>query len=54
MRKSLWQMTAIIGYVAIMLFNPTIEPMALGLGLGFLLAPNAAANAMEHKFKNGK
>ncbi len=54
MRKFWLTLVAIIIFGAIMLFNPTIDPMNLGLGLGFLLAPMAAANAMEHKFKNGK
>ena len=51
MRKSLWTMTALLGFTGIMLLNPEINPSQLGLGLGILLSPSAAANAMEHLSK---
>lgn len=49
-----WSLTVIslISYSVIMVINHQVEPMALGLGLGFLLTPAMAANAMEHRYKN--
>jgi len=54
MRKFYLTLASLIGYVTIALWNANVDPMALGLGIGFLLTPTAAANAFEHRYKNGK
>ena len=52
MRKFILTMLALGAFTAIMIISKP-DPLSLGLGVGFLLSPMAAANAMEHKF-NGK
>jgi len=51
-RKFFLTLIALIGYVFILVYskNP-MDPLALGLGLGMLLFPTSAANALEHYSK---
>lgn len=53
MRKFWLTMVALASFTVIMIISK-VDPMNLGLGLGFLVTPMAASNAFEHKFKNGK
>ena len=50
-RKGLWTMTALIGFIAIMIFAPDMDPTKVGFGLAIILSPTSAANAMEHVAK---
>lgn len=52
LRKTVLTFTALLGFVSIGLVKDNVDFMGLGLGMGFLTAPFAAANAMEHRFKN--
>jgi len=51
-RKFVLTLIALLSACAIIIFHPSIDPVDLGLGLGFLIAPMAASNAFEHKYKN--
>lgn len=53
-RKFLISLAALASYTAIMIIVPNIPATELGLGLGFLIAPNAAAAVFEYKYQNGK
>lgn len=54
LRKFFLTLAGLIGYVLIMLVNANVDPMNLGLGIGFMLTPTAVANAFEHRYKSGK
>lgn len=51
LRKFWLTFASLVGYVAIMALRPGVDPISLGLGLGFLLTPMAAGNAIEHMSK---
>ena len=52
-RKTIWTMGALIVFLVVMIINPNIDPLMLGSGIGVVLAGPSAANAVEHKAKNG-
>lgn len=52
LRKTILTFAALVGFISIGLVKDQVDFMGLGLGLGFLITPFAAANAMEHRFKN--
>lgn len=50
-RKFIITALSLVVYGGILFFAPNIDPANLGLGLGFLIAPNAVGNIFEHKYK---
>ncbi len=54
MRKFWLTLAGLTSFTLILMFNSNLDPMALGIAEAMLLTPMAAANAMEHKFKNNK
>jgi hypothetical protein len=50
MRKFWLTLVGLGGFIAIILLHPQIDPISLGLGLGFLLSPMAVSNVYEHKY----
>ena len=48
LRKFIISLVAIVVYGVILAKSPQIDPLGLGLGLGFLITPTAVANVFEH------
>jgi len=53
-RKFIISLASLACYTAIMILVPNLPATELGLGLGFLIAPNAAAAVFEYKYKSEK
>jgi hypothetical protein len=53
-RKFLLTVLGLISFTLISCISGSIDFISLGLGVGFILTPNMAANAFEHKFQQNK
>ena len=55
LRKFIMSMFGLVCFAGILILGKgNIDPLSLGVGLGMVMAPTAAANAVEHMAKRGK